>query len=97
MKAPNSVILQIGDCYIVQKEDGSFIVASHPQRYVELSRDTLKEEIANLINRVINEGIDAYEQGKRDTLAKVKEIIGECPDCSEAARVLVLNKLRKLL
>ena len=59
MKAPNSVLLQIGGCYIVQKDDGSFVVASHPQHYVVLSGDALKEEIENLIEGVINanEGI----------------------------------------
>ena len=59
MKSPNNVILRIDDCYIVQKGDGSFVVAGHPQHYVVLSKDTLKEEIENLIERVIkrNEGI----------------------------------------
>lgn len=55
MKSPNSVILQIDDCYIVQKGDGSFVVASHPQRYVVLSPDRLEKKIKELINEVINE------------------------------------------
>lgn len=98
MKASNSVILQIGDCYIVQKGDGSFVVASHPQRYVVLSGDRLKDEIENLIGRVINgnDGISTYKEGRNDTLAFVREIIGDCPDCSHEQMILVIRKLNSL-
>jgi len=47
------ILLQIGDCYIVQRNERDFIVASHRQRYVVLSRKRMEEEIINLVERVI--------------------------------------------
>jgi len=49
----DTLLLRIDDCRIVQRDGKFFIVSSHPQRFVVLSRKRMKEEISNIVERVI--------------------------------------------
>jgi len=51
----------------------------------------------NPMKQIIRMQSEAYKEGRNDMVAELKQILGECPDCPEATRVLVLQKLRKLI
>lgn len=49
-----------------------------------------------VMRQIIKLQLDAYNEGERDTLAKVKDIIDDCPNCMHEQMILVLRKLNSL-